>query len=253
MIKTVILGCGNVGSHLIKAFISSSNIELLQVYNRDLSKIESLQNKVLITNNLDAIVDADVYLIAIPDDAIIEFSKSLNQANKLIVHTSGSVSIDAIENKRCGVFYPLQSFSTNKGVNFKDIPICIETKNENDLVLLENLATSISDHVYIIDSDQRKKMHLAAVFVNNFVNHLYEIGHQICNDNQIPFEILLPLIKETSEKIIKHNPKDVQTGPAVRNDQITIQNQIDQLNTDHAKIYSILTQSIVKTHTTQGN
>jgi len=253
MIKTVILGSGNVGSHLIKAFVSASNIELLQVYNRNLSKIESLQNKFLITNNLEEIVDADVYIIAISDDAINEFSKSLNQTNKLIVHTSGSVSIDAIENKRSGVFYPLQSFSTNKEVDFKNIPICIETKRDNDLVLLENLATSISDQVYIIDSNQRKKMHLAAVFVNNFVNHLYEIGHQICDDNQIPFEILLPLIKETSEKIIKHNPKDVQTGPAVRNDQITIQNQMDQLNPDHAKIYAILTQSILKTHTTHEN
>ena len=254
MIKTVVLGGGgNVGSHLVKAFLETPNIELLQVYNRDLNKIKKFKYKFPITNKLDQIVDADVYLIAISDDAINEFSKSLNQTNKLIVHTSGSVSIEAIENERSGVFYPLQSFSTNKEVDFKNIPICIETKKENDLVLLEKLATSISNHVYIIDSDRRKKMHLAAVFVNNFVNHLYEIGHQICDDNQIPFEILVPLIKETSEKIIKHKPKDVQTGPAMRNDQKTIQNQMDQLNPDQAKLYTMLTQSIIKTHTTHGN
>jgi predicted short-subunit dehydrogenase-like oxidoreductase (DUF2520 family) len=253
MIKTVVLGSGNVGSHLIKVFLSNSNIELLQVFNRDLNKIKSLQKNVLITNDLSKIVDADIYIIAISDDAIHEFSKSLRLNNKLIVHTSGSVSLDAIENKRRGVFYPLQSFSAHKEVYFKKIPICLETKEEKDLALLENLATLISNHVYKIDSNQRKKLHLAAVFVNNFVNHLYEIGHQICTDNQVPFEILLPLIKETSEKITTYNPKEVQTGPAKRNDQITIKNQLDQLNPDHKKIYALLTESILKTHTTHGN
>ena len=253
MIKVVVLGAGNVGSHLTKTFFDTPNIEMIQVFNRDLNKIKKFKNRTLITNKLDEIVAADVYIIAISDDAINQFSKSLNLSNKLIVHTSGSVSVDAIENNRSGVFYPLQSFSANKDLKFKNIPICIEANKEKDLLLLEKLATLISDHVYIIASNQRKKMHLAAVFVNNFVNHLYAIGHQICEDNEIPFEILIPLITETSEKIQKQHPIDAQTGPAVRNDQLTIQNQMDQLNPDLAKIYSVLTQSILKTHTKHGN
>ena len=173
MIKVVVLGAGNVGSHLIKTFLNTPNIEIIQVFSRDLNRIKKFKNRTLVTNKLDQIVDADVYIIAISDDAINPFSKSLNLSNKLVVHTSGSVSVDAIENNRSGVFYPLQSFSANKDLKFKNIPICIEANKEKDLLLLDKLATLISDHVYIIDSNQRKKMQLSAVFVNNFVNHFY--------------------------------------------------------------------------------
>lgn len=253
MIKTVVLGSGNVGSHLIKTFLNSPNINLLQVYNRDLNKLKSFEKNIPITDNLEKIVDADVYIIAISDDAISDLSKSLLKKEGLVVHTSGSVSLDVIENDRKGVFYPLQSFSINKHVDFKNVPICIETKTDKDLILLDELANSISNHVFMVDSNQRKKMHLAAVFINNFVNHLYGIGHQICEENKIPFEILLPLIKETSEKITNHNPYDVQTGPASRNDKKTIKSQLGQLNSEHAKIYSIITESILKINTNNGN
>ena len=248
MIKVVVLGSGNVGFHLAKIFLSSNDIELVQVFGRKKSNLEYLQKIVATTTNINELLDADVYIVAISDGSITEFTKTLNLPNKLVVHTSGNTSIDAISSKKAGVFYPLQTFSKNKEVDFNQIPICIEAANQQDLIVLKKLASLISDQVYIIDSKQRKMMHLAAVFVNNFVNHLYTIGHQICEDNKIPFEILLPLINETAEKVESCNPSDAQTGPAKRNDQQTIKNQMKLLNLDTQKIYSTLTQSILKSY-----
>lgn len=246
MVKVVILGSGNVGYHLSKIFLSSNNVDLIQVYSRNIHTIEFLKDKVSITDNINSLLNADIYIIAISDGSIVEFSKSLPHLNKLVVHTSGSISIDAINSENKGVLYPLQTFSKNKEIDFKNIPLCIETSNEKSLVLLQELASAISDQVFLINSEQRAKIHLAAVFVNNFVNHLYEIGQQICKANEIPFEILHPLIKETSEKIMTCSPKNAQTGPAKRNDQETIKKQLKQLNMDDAKVYETLTQSILK-------
>ena len=253
MIKVIVLGSGNVGFHLTKAFLSSKDVELVQVYSRNLDTVDYLQNKVPITNRLSHLLDADIYIIAISDSAISKFSSTVQTKNKLVVHTSGSVNIDALKNTNKGIFYPLQSFSKQRDLSFTSVPICIETNIKEDLILLEKLASSISNEVYIIDSEKRKKIHLAAVFVNNFVNHLYEVGKEICDTNNIPFEILQPLIKETAEKIKTCSPANAQTGPAVRNDQETIQKQLLQLNADNTAVYNTLTQSILKKHRSNGD
>ncbi len=250
MIKAVILGYGNVGSHIATAFLKNKSIDLVQVFNRNIDKIQHLKNKLNITNNSNELLDADLYIIAISDDAISEFSKSLNLSDKLVIHTSGSVKMNALNSNRCGVFYPLQTFSKNKEVGFKQIPICIEANNDKDLVLLETLASSISDKVYLLDSEKRMKMHLSAVFVNNFVNHLYYLGSEICKENEVSFEILKPLILETAEKIKTLSPLDAQTGPAKRNDLLTIEKQLKVLSENETIIYKNLTQSIIKTYTT---
>ena len=249
MIKVIVLGSGNVGNHLANVFLTNTVVDLIQVYSRDIQKIQHFKNSVAITNNTKDLLDADVYIISISDDAILEFSKSLNISNKLIVHTSGSVEMDILKNfNKRGVFYPLQTFSKNKDIDFKNVPICIESNTNDDLILLESLASSISNHVYILNSEKRIKMHISAVFVNNFVNHLYQIGSEICEENRVPFEILHPLILETATKIQTLTPFDAQTGPARRNDKLTIEKQLSQLSEKEIKIYKSLTESIIKTH-----
>ena len=138
----------------------------------------------------------------------------------------------------------LQSFSKEKPVNFLDIPFCLESENKEDYKLLEQLANSIGVKIFNINSEQRKVLHVAAVFVNNFTNHLYKIGNDICNTNNVPFEVLQPLITETSEKIKALSPKKAQTGPAIRKDKKTIKNHLELLNKEQQKIYKILTKSI---------
>ena len=189
---------------------------------------------------------ADIYIIAVSDDAIQEVASQIPVSNKLVVHTSGSVSIDAIHPKnRQGVFYPLQTFSNSKTVDFSTIPFCLETVYKEDTVLLHKIALGLTKKVYEISSEQRKMLHLAAVFVNNFTNHLFSIGHDICKEHDIPFEILYPLILETAQKITHIAPDHAQTGPALRNDVKTINRQSKALtNTSQKEIYQILTKAI---------
>ena len=250
MVKVVIIGSGNVAQHLIAAIqnaqILESEIELVQVYSRQTARVSHLVNVEQITNDLNALVEADVYIISVSDDAIGAISSQLPFKNRLVVHTSGSVPLNALdEDNRKGVFYPLQTFTKNKPVEFKTIPICLESENATDFQLLDKVAKSISDKVFAINSDQRKALHVAAVLVNNFTNHLYQIGQEICQEHQVPFEILKPLIAETANKIMILSPDEAQTGPAKRNDTKTIATHEAFLAQDnHLNIYKILTQSI---------
>ena len=228
MMKVVLIGQGNVASHLATAFDAATNIEIEKVNSRHLKNIPK----------------ADVTIIAVSDDAISSVSNLLNASAGLIVHTSGTVPMNDMHQQRKGVFYPLQSFTKGAIVDFSNIPFCLEATNNNDLELLELVAKSIGEKSYHITSNQRKKLHLAAVFVNNFTNHMYQIGKDICDEHQVPFEILHPLIEETSKKITNISPKEAQTGPAKRNDQQTIKNHLEQLNSQQQEIYKLITQSI---------
>lgn len=249
MIKIVLLGAGNVASHLAKAFLASNAVELIQIYNRSKKNLKQFESQINTTTNLNALAKADIYIIAIPDDEISSFSVKLDTQDALVAHTSGSVAMLALAKKhRSAVFYPLQTFTKGKDIDFKNIPICIEAENKKDLTILEKLATTISDKVYKINSKQRKNLHVAAVFVNNFTNHLYHIGHQICNENNVPFEILAPLIQETANKIQELTPFEAQTGPAKRDDTQTIATHLAMLNKEQQEIYKLITQSITKTY-----
>jgi len=247
MIRVVIIGSGNVAQHLIKAFAKSDNIDVIQAFSRNKESLENSIDSSKITTNFDDLADADLYIISVSDNAIAEVSHQLNIEKKLVVHTSGSVDIIDLDDKnRKGVFYPLQTFSKNKEINFGIIPICLEAENNEDYKLLETVAKSISNQVFNINSNQRKALHVSAVFVNNFVNHLYKIGNDICNENNIPFEILQPLILETANKITLLSPNKAQTGPAKRNDTQTINTHLQFLTDENQKeIYKILTKSII--------
>ena len=247
MIRVVIIGSGNVAQHLIKAFAKSNSIEIVQAFSRNKQNLENLIDSSKITSDLNALIDADLYIISVSDNVISLVSNQLNIKNKLVIHTSGSIAMNDLDNKnRKGVFYPLQTFSKNAAINFDTIPICLEAENNDDYKLLETVAKSISNQVFNINSNQRKALHVSAVFVNNFVNHLYKIGNDICNENNIPFEILQPLIAETANKITSLSPNEAQTGPAKRNDTQTINAHLQFLEDENQKeIYKILTKSII--------
>ena len=246
MIQITIIGSGNVAQHLIKAFAKSEAVEIAQVFSRKKEKLSSFIEFDKIVSNYEDLKESDLYIIAVTDNAIAEVSQQLPFNNQLVVHTSGTASIETLDDKnRKGVFYPLQTFSKNKEIDFSIIPICLEADNTFDFRVLETVAKSISKAVFPINSEQRKALHVAAVFVNNFTNHLYQIGQEICEENQVSFDILKPLIQETAEKIKTLEPIDAQTGPAKRNDSSTIEAHLEYLTDENQKnIYKILTQSI---------
>lgn len=243
MISVAIIGSGNVATHLIHALLKIDSVSLKQVYTRNQTDLEVFSDLAPTINRLDLLKEADITIIAISDDAIPEVSSKIK--NSFVVHTSGSANINALKNTgNKGVFYPLQSFSKEKKVDFAQIPFCLETENENDLVKLETLVSLLEGKVYHINSEQRKSIHVAAVFVNNFTNHMYAIAHDICKQYDVPFDILEPLIQETSQKIKNLSPKEAQTGPAKRNDTETIQNHLNLLTKSQQDIYLKITQSI---------
>jgi len=243
MISVVILGSGNVASQLIKAFLKIDTINLKQVYTRNQEDINTLKDSIDTTNDISLLKQADVTIIAVSDDAISSISSHIK--NSFVVHTSGSVDMKSLNNiGRKGVFYPLQSFSKKKKVDFKNIPICLESETNEDLLKLEELVSLLQSKSYILSSHQRKKIHVAAVFANNFSNHMYTIANEICEKYNIPFDILHPLIEETSNKIKNLTPEKAQTGPAKRNDAETIENHLNLLSEKQQEIYLKITQSI---------
>jgi predicted short-subunit dehydrogenase-like oxidoreductase (DUF2520 family) len=230
MITVAIIGNGNVATHLVRAFLKVDTIHVTAINSR----------------RLEIIPEADITILAVSDDAIAQISSKVK--NSLVVHTSGSFSMNNLKNtKNKGVFYMLQTFSKDKEIDFSKVPFCLEAENKADYLLLEKLAQTIGIKIYSINSEQRKALHVAAVFVNNFTNHLYKIGNDICEENKVPFEILYPLIDETAQKIKMLSPQKAQTGPAIRNDKKTIKNHLDLLNNEQKKIYKMITKSIKET------
>ncbi len=248
MLSVVLIGSGNVAFHLAKVLMTSKEINLRQVYGRDVSKWQHLKGKTEITNNLSDLATADIYIIAVSDNAIEEVSKQLATKNSIVLHTSGSTPLSVLQHQNKGVLYPLQTFSKEKKVDFEEIPICIEGNSEETEETLRFFAEKISKKVFFVNSEQRKKLHLSAVFVCNFVNHLYYLGQQLCDESQLPFDILQPLIAETAEKIKLLSPFEAQTGPAKRMDTKTIEKHLSLLTNNPKKIYILLTKSIYETY-----
>ena len=250
MISVVLLGSGNVATHLFKAFNKVSEISVIQWYSRDLNSITGAKKLVDITDDLSQLAIADIYILAVSDDAISDLSAQLPFENRLVVHTSGSVGLYDIDKKhKRGVFYPLQTFSKNTEVNFSDVPLCIETIKKDDLLILKSLAQAIGSKAYKVNSDQRAALHLAAVFVNNFTNQIYRLAHEITESQGAEFDILKPLIKETARKLEDLSPYMAQTGPAKRDDKKTLKKHLKLLTNKHHKaVYELLTASIQNTH-----
>jgi predicted short-subunit dehydrogenase-like oxidoreductase (DUF2520 family) len=250
MISVVLLGAGNVATHLYKAFKNSESVTVTQWYNRSYSALSSYANTVDVTDDLNKLKEADIYIMAVSDDSIEQLSKDLPFTNRVVAHTSGSVSMHALDKKnKIAVFYPLQTFSKDADIDFTEVPICVEVYEKENRQLLKDLAQAVGCKSHKITTEQRQILHLAAVFVNNFVNQLYRIGHEVCESESVEFRLLKPLILETAKKVQDMSPYMAQTGPAKRNDKKTIKRHLKQLeNEEHKVIYELLTASIKKTH-----
>ena len=251
MISVSILGAGNVGTHLMRAVQSAKNLNLVQWYSRNPKAVKFPIKDIEFCHDLERLKMADVYIIAVSDKAISDLSKQLPFENRLVVHTSGSVAMKHLDIKhRRGVFYPLQTFSLTSEVAFSEVPFCIETMQKEDSKFLKTLANEMGSPSYMINTEQRQALHLSAVFVNNFTNQMYRIAHELSDFKSINFEVLNPLILETAKKVQHISPYSTQTGPAKRNDQVTIKQHLRTLEShpEYQSIYELLTNSIKHTH-----
>ncbi len=250
MIRTVvILGAGNVAYHLTRALLQNT-VDVRQIYNRTLEKAKEIgeTTNIKYTDKISELEKADLYIIASSDDAIEEISYHIPFNNTLVVHTSGSQPMSILKGDyRKGVFYPMQTFSKEAYLQYDEIPFFVEAQNENDLEDLYQLGKRVSGKAYKIDSAKRLKMHISAVMVNNFTNHLYTLAADLCEKNEIPFEVFHPLIIETTEKIMKIPPYKAQTGPARRGDERVVHTHLENIENDNVReIYRLLSQSITK-------
>ncbi len=241
--KVSIVGYGNVGSHLVKAF-EANGVEVSNVLVR---KLPSNGSANFITNFQDLTAEPFV-LVCVPDDQISEVIASI-PANCSVAYTSGATAITSLpERANLGVFYPLQSFTKGIDVDLSKVPFFIEANNAEFETQLSDLASVISCNVKRATSDERMKLHVAAVFVNNFSNHLFHIANSYLESQALDFNDLKPLIAETLRKIEKDLPYNVQTGPARRGDKKTIDEHLKLLNGIEKELYALLTKSIQQTY-----
>lgn len=251
--KVVIIGSGNVATHLAIA-LQAAGITITQVWSYHYANAVALASKVngQAVAQLDEIdPQAAICFIAVKDDAVAGVAEQLEGFKGLVAHTCGAVPMNVFEGKfeNYGVFYPLQTFSKHKALNFADIPLCLEASDEASMQLLRQVASQLSGRVLEVDSDKRKILHLAAVFACNFTNHLYALGEQLLAANGLEFDVLRPLIAETAAKVQQSLPLAVQTGPAIRNDEQTLKAHQELLmpHPHLLEIYRTLSESIKKT------
>lgn len=245
--KIVIIGSGNVAYHLCKAF-TEKNVAIEQIYGRNVEDLQSISIEFGIGYSNTVLAVADLYLLCVSDDYISEISTLIKNDSCIVAHTSGSMPLEILQgNYRKASFYPLQTFSKTKSLVYTEIPIFIETSKMKDEKILMNLAAIISEKVMAATFEKRKYIHLTAVFACNFVNHLFARAKEISDQEKIPFDYFLPLIKETTEKIEYLEPKIAQTGPAIRNDLRILKMHEELLpGEEHRKIYQTLNESIKK-------
>ena len=257
--KVVIIGCGNVAWHIAK-HLQTLKLYTITIYNHkpntSLSKFRTvLKCKTVV--GLDAILeDAKLYFICVNDSSIAEVGGKIiaKHPNALLMHTSGSTKLEALGNRihPVGVFYPLQTFSKEAEVNWEKVPILIESANRDTEHILLSLADLFTKQVYSLSYKSRLKFHLAAVLVNNFVNALYvsasDLIHTDSSSTNLSFELLLPLIGETTEKIKHLSPRLAQTGPAKRKDMEVMKKHLKLIKkeTELHKVYKQLSHLIVK-------
>lgn len=246
-----VIGSGNVGWHLAEVFFKTG-VNLGEIYSRNLANAKKSADRfdsLLAVDSLDFEKSpAEIFIIAVPDDKIEKVANEIKIPHGAwLLHCSGTVPASVLKaHPKHGVFYPMQSFTKGNKVDFKEIPIILEAFGD-EYQIIENLASAISDAVYFIDSEQRKTLHLAAVFANNFANHCFSIAQEILATNNLSFQILKNLIKTTSLKAITGDPSLNQTGPAIRKDLNTVNKQLELLEgkKDFQDIYNAMTRSIM--------
>jgi len=254
--RVVIIGAGNVAS-VFGRLISAANHEIIQVYSRSISSAQSLGKELgcSFVDNLEAVdLTADIYILAITDNALQNIQDSLFLGDKLVVHTAGSVSKKVLSNisSQYGVLYPLQSLRKDQSADQSIIPLLIDANKESVLSIIEQFAFTLSSVVSIVGDDKRLCLHLAAVIVNNFTNHLYTLTAEYCKNEEVDFKMLQPIIEQTALRLRANLPADLQTGPAIRSDQSTLDKHIQALS-NHPElktIYLTFTESLLKRRST---
>ena len=250
MRNIILVGSGNVATHLGIA-LQNCNYKIVQVYSKSIENAKKLaqQLNTNFTNDLTQLKRADLIIVSVNDDVISTILSKLK--NTAIVHTSGSIGMDIFKPNfsNFGVFYPLQTFNKDIGLTISEIPFCIEGNSKALEKQLVEIAKNLSSNVITMNSEQRKQLHIAAVFACNFSNHMYSIADDLLTEKDIDFKILLPLIKQTIANLNTNRSKAVQTGPAKRKDIKTIQEHINLIQQENIKeLYQKISNSIIKTH-----
>lgn len=250
--KIVLIGAGNVATHLGTAF-KKKGLEILQVYSRTQESAKVLGKLLGVPYCFtleDVNTSADIYIYAVKDSFLEATLRKVCIPNAIHAHTAGSVPMAVFENHtpRYGVIYPLQTFSKNKEIKMKEVPFFIEASDKETEEKLREIVSAVSDNCYYLSSEKRLLMHLSAVFACNFTNYMYVLASEITTEAGIDFNVLMPLIKETADKLNYLTPAEAQTGPAARSDEKTIEihKKILANKNNLYRIYSLLSESIEK-------
>ncbi|MBS9523644.1 DUF2520 domain-containing protein [Litoribacter alkaliphilus] len=252
--KIAIIGTGNVSWHLASAFEDAGH-EITEIYGRDIDKAELWTERVYqgeATDSLDFTdSQAEIFVLAVSDSAISDIADQIIlPEDSILVHTSGSVPLEVLGYSSAaytGIFYPLQTFTKGKEIDFHQVPILLESDDSDTLRKLKKLARSISPLQYVVKSKDRLALHIAAVFASNFTNHMVRIAEELMNRQGLDFEMLKPLIIESMTKTLELGAKRAQTGPAKREDMDTLENHHRFLafNENIAEIYRVVSQDII--------
>ena len=249
--KIVLIGAGNVATHLGLA-LHKAHHDIVQVYSRTTQSAQLLAELLSCahTSDIQSLYPAaDVYIYAVKDDFVQHIMDQIHLPHAIHLHTAGSIPLYAPHEGHYGVIYPLQTFSKERSVDFRNIPICIEGDSDQTAQAIHALAQSISTSVHRISSEQRRQLHLAAVFACNFVNALYANAAEILQLSHMSFDLLLPLIQETAAKVQTLSPVEAQTGPAKRDDKGVMQRHLSLLSSPtQQEIYRLLSHDIHTRH-----
>lgn len=243
--KISIVGFGKVGKVLYHYF-SQKGVQIEQVFVREITELQKVHPVIPFSDDIFILKAVDLILICVQDDHIPDIIQKIPKTQAL-AYTSGSVELTAFE-ENVGVFYPLQSFAHLPDDAIPHIPILLEAKNPRFYKQLEEFALRFFNTCHSMSSDDRKQMHIAAVIANNFTNHLVHLAQRHCEENDIDFNLLKPLLLETSKKWMTHPAFDLQTGPAKRGDHKTIEQQQEMLSLEQKDLYDVLTKSIHQAH-----
>ena len=250
--RIVLIGAGNVATHLGLA-LQAKGCEIVQVYSRTEESAKELAERLQVpyTTSLEEVsANANLYIVAVKDAALQEIIPSLvkGREDALFVHTAGSIPMDVWKGsaRRHGVFYPMQTFSKLRMVDFSSVSFFVEASGSDELRFLKELAMSLSPKVYEASSEQRRYLHLAAVFACNFTNHMYALSASLLEKQGLPFDAMLPLIDETARKIHELPPAQAQTGPAIRRDQNVMDKHLAMLSEEPVmrEIYEKISKNI---------
>lgn len=257
--NVVIIGAGNVGCHISRK-LHAAGYTISQVAGWREANVLALANDLGAAHCLHfekILTKQDLYIMALPDEAMEEILPRLPLSDELLVHTSGSVPMQILDpySENTGVLYPLQTFTRKRHIDLKEVPVLIEANRIDNENRLKEVASGLSNDVRVIDSMARLYIHIAAVFASNFSNHMYDLARNVLEEQGLDFEIMGPLIMETATKAIRMGPDEAQTGPAKRKDLRTMQKHLELLSDNKAarELYRLISESIIdKTNKEDG-